>query len=277
MPRIKLKKDLPDIQEETGGFPKKKIKKVGIRNVIVPISVIKKDNTINQTTANISIYTNLSSKVKGSNMSRYRIVLEEYLLDKKLNLRDFLREVLQATKSRLGATDAYIKIKFDYFLVKEAPASKIKSYMNYRCYIEGNLNNNIETFYLNVAIPYTSLCPCSKKISDYGAHNQRSVADVKVELIEGQMCWIEDIIEVVESIASAPIINGLKREDEAYQTEEMYENPQFVEDMVRNIATKLDENQLDKTIKDYVIVANHFESIHTHDATAIITAGRNLQ
>ena len=276
MPQVKQKKDLADIQEQTDGFPKREIKKVGIRGVQVPLSVIRKDGSINQSSANISVYTNLSEEVKGANMSRYRIVLEEYLIDKHLNLREYLRELLKATRERLGATDSYVKIKFDYFMINEAPASKLKSYMNYKCCIEGKQKDNSEEIYLTVQVPYTSLCPCSKEISDYGAHNQRSFADVKVKLIDGGICWIEDLIDVVQVNASAPIINGLKREDEAYQTEAMYENPRFVEDMVRLLAEALDTHYLDKTISDYSIVVNHEESIHLHNAVAVITAGRNL-
>jgi len=289
MPKVKDKKDLADIQEQTDGFPQKEIKKVGIRGVQVPLKVLRKDGTINQSSADVSVYTNLNDKVKGANMSRYRIVLEEYLIGKDLNLREYLRELLKATRERLGATDSYVKIKFDYFMVNTAPASKLKSYMNYKCCIEGKhkefcgtYNNvdgehSIEEIYLTVQVPYTSLCPCSKEISDYGAHNQRSFADVKVKLVDGEICWIEDIIETIESIASAPIINGLKREDEAYQTEQMYENPRFVEDMVRLIAEKLDNDYLDKTISDYSVVVNHEESIHLHNAVAVITAERDLQ
>jgi len=303
MPNIKLKKDLADIQEETEGFPKREIKKVGIRGVQVPLKVLRRDGTINQSSADVSIYTNLTSKVKGANMSRYRIVVEEYLIGKDLNIREYIRELLKATREKLGAESSYVKIKFDYFMVKEAPASKIKSHMNYKCCIEGKHDKvwvadtnqmpsatgrpNIdyqfgkykttEDIYLTIQVPYTSLCPCSKEISDYGAHNQRSFADVKMKLVNDKVMWIEDVIDLVESVASAPIINGLKRTDEAYQTEHMYENPRFVEDMVRLIAEQLDSKYLDKEISDYTVVVNHEESIHLHNACAIITAGRILK
>ncbi len=276
MPRIKQKHEIADVQQLEDGFPKKEINKVGIRNVQVPIQILKKDNNSNYTSAEVSIYTNLTAKVKGANMSRYRILIEEHLINKKLNLREYVRELLIATQKSLDATDAYIKIKFDYFLIKEAPVSKVKSHINYKCCIESKSKNNKNNIYLTVEVPYTSLCPCSKKISDYGAHNQRSYAKVKVEIKENEMCWIEDIIDVVENTASSPIINALKRVDEAYQTERMYENPMFVEDMVRVIAEKLDKKFLDKTIIDYVVVVNHQESIHLHDACAILSAGRNL-
>jgi GTP cyclohydrolase I len=291
MPEIKNKNDLADIQQCTEGFPKRKIKKVGIRGMQVPLKVARKDGSINQSSAEVSIYTNLSEETKGANMSRYRIVAEEYLIGRDLNLREYIRELLKATRERLGATDSYVKIKFDYFLINEAPASKLKSYMNYKCIIEGKQKHNtnshmfecednipiIEELYLTVQVPYTSLCPCSKEISNYGAHNQRSFADVKVKLVDSNVCWIEDIIKVVESTASAPIINGLKREDEAYQTELMYENPMFVEDMVRAISQRLDSEFLDKSISDYVIIAEHQESIHLHNCLAIITANRKLE
>ena len=290
MPKIKKTEDLADIQQKTEGFPKREIKKVGIRGVQVPLKVIRKNKTINHCSGEISVYTNLNDKVKGANMSRYRIVVEEYLINKDLNLREYIRELLKATRERLDATDSYVKIKFDYFLINKAPASKLKSYMNYKCCIEGkqkigvpNISTRsiqtprvLEEIILTVQVPYTSCCPCSKEISDYGAHNQRSFAEVKVELINNEILWIEDIVDIVESCASAPIINTLKRNDEAFQTELMYENPRFVEDMSRLIGEKLDKH-LDVQISDYVVVIEHQESIHTYDAISVLTAGRELQ
>lgn len=277
MPLARRIEDLPDIQESLEGFPKKAIKKVGIRKVRLPIGVERKDSTKNPSTAEISIYTDLNDKVKGANMSRYRIVLEELAANKNLLMHEFVRELMKATKERLGATKSYVKIRFDYFLIKEAPVSKTPSHMNYECTIEGLHDNDQEDrLYLTVQVPYTSLCPCSKKIARYGAHNQRSFADVKVKLLNGTICWIEDLIDLVESTASAPIRNVLKRTDESWQTELMYEQPMFVEDMIRGIAVKLDD-LLDKTIADYSAVVNHEESIHLHNAVAVITAGRELQ
>lgn len=280
MPTLKRREDLPDIQESLEGFPQKAIKKVGIRKVRLPIGVQRKDGSINQTTAEISIYSDLNDKVKGANMSRYRIVLEELAANKDLLMHEFVRTLMKETASRLGTVNSYVKIKFDYFLVKEAPVSKTPSHMNYECTIEGTSDmfqssHRNGRLYLTVQVPYTSLCPCSKKIAKYGAHNQRSFADVKVELIEGKTCWIEEIVELVESVASSPIRNALKREDESWQTELMYEQPMFVEDMIRAIAVKLDE-KIDDNISDYSAVVNHEESIHLHNAVAVITAGREL-
>jgi GTP cyclohydrolase I len=143
--------------------------------------------------------------------------------------------------------------------------------------MEGKLIDGVVKLYLTVSVLYASLCPCSKEISDYGAHNQRSVADVTVELDESKgVMWIEELIDIVERCSSAPIINALKRVDEAYQTELMYENPRFVEDMVRLIGQELDK-EMDKRIVDYSVVVNHYESIHSSTACAVICAGKELR
>lgn len=282
MAKIVSNDQIPDVQNSLQGFPKREIKKVGIRNVQLPLSIIRKNNTINTSTAYISIYTCLSDEFKGANMSRYRLLLEEKLAGKEIFLQDYLHEILKETSDRLEQKDAYVKISFDYFLIQEAPATKIKSHMNHKCIYEGKLfggefNDDNVKKYLTVETYYTSLCPCSRDISDYGAHNQRSRAEIKLELTSGQHVWIEDVVDLVNRHASAPIINGLKRADEKYQTELMYENPVFVEDVVRLVAEDIDNNWLDKIINDYAIVVNHEESIHLHDATAILTAGRELQ
>lgn len=281
MPIAKNKEDLPDIQESLEGFPKKAIKKVGTRNVELPMSVKRQDGSVNHSSAVISLYCDLNDKTKGVNMSRFRILLEELILDKQLMLDAFIRQLMSETVTRLGSINSYAKVKFDYFLVKEAPVSKTKSHLIIKCEIEGEMIQNLNEYsdlklFLTVKVPYSSLCPCSKEISNYGAHNQPSEAEIKVELIEGQMCWIEELVDLVESVASAPIRNVLKREDEAWQTELMYEQPRFVEDMIRLISVELDK-KLDKNVADYSVIVNHFESIHQNWATAIITAGRNLE
>jgi GTP cyclohydrolase I len=140
--------------------------------------------------------------------------------------------------------------------------------------------NGVKRYFLSANVLYASLCPCSKEISDYGAHNQQSYADVTVELADNingsNTFWFEELIEAVESNASAPMVNALKRVDEAYQTELMYENPVFVEDMVRKVAQTL-EQDLDKRIKDYLVVVNHYESIHQSVAVSVINPGRELK
>ena len=277
MPRIKTNSDIPDIQNTTDGFPNKYIPKVGTRDATVPIKIIRKDGTVNQSSGKLSMYTDLTPETKGTNMSRYRILIEEALSQEKYYIHDVIRYMLRECKERLKSNNAYTKIKFDYFLRRQAPVSKTESWMDYRGSMEGRLVDGKERLYLTVSVMYASLCPCSKEISDYGAHNQRSVADVTVELDESKgIMWIEDIVDIVERCASAPIINALKRVDEAYQTELMYENPVFVEDMVRKVAVLLDA-ELDNRIVDYNVVVNHYESIHTAVAVAVINAGRELK
>ena len=280
MPRIKTNSDIPDIQNTLDGFPKKYIPKVGSRNIVVPMEIVRKDGTTNPTKAIISMYTDLTPEVKGTNMSRYRILVEEVLANKTHRIDEVMNILLDECKTRLKSQNAYIKIKFDYFLKKEAPVSKVVSHMDYQGSLEGRLVNGEKKFYLHGNVLYASLCPCSKEISDYGAHNQQSYADVTVELANvgtsGEVYWLEELIQAVEKSSSAPIVNALKRVDEAYQTELMYENPVFVEDMVRKVAVELDKD-LDSRIKDYLVIVNHYESIHSSIAVSVINAGRNLK
>lgn len=276
MPEAKTAAELPDVQNDVNTFAPKRINKVGINKVLLPCKVEKKDGTFNDCIADISVYSDLNKYTKGVNMSRFRIILEEVFVSKSINLRSAIRDALKQVKERLEARDAYLKVNFDYFLTRYAPVTKIPSLQNYRCTLEGRLIDGVERYYMTVKVPYTSLCPCSKKISKYNAHNQRSTGIVTVELINGEVCWIEDIIDLVEATGAAPIINILKRPDEKWQTEQMFENPVFVEDMARKMAVLLDE-LLDKKIKDYVFIAEHHESIHMHDAISVISAGREMK
>lgn len=280
MPRIKTNDMIPDIQNTLDGFPKKYIPKVGSRNIRVPLQIARRDGTWNPTTGVISVYTDLTPVVKGTNMSRYRIMIEDLVANKTHRPDELLDFLLDECKERLGSRDAYIKIKFEFFVIKEAPVSKIKSHMSYEGSLEGRLIDGKKRFYMHANVLYASLCPCSKEISDYGAHNQQSYADVTVELADiadgGNRYWFEELVEAVERSSSAPMVNALKRVDEAYQTELMYENPVFVEDMVRKVAVELDKD-LDTRILDYVVVVNHYESIHQSVAVSIINAGRELK
>jgi GTP cyclohydrolase I len=280
MPRKKTNDEIPDIQNTIDGFPKKYIPKVGSRNIVVPMEIVRKDGTINPTKAIISMYTDLTPEVKGTNMSRYRILVEEVLANKTHRIDEVMDLLLDKCQTRLKSQNAYIKIKFDYFTIKEAPVSKVKSHMDYKGSFEGRLVNGEKKFYLHANVLYASLCPCSKEISDYGAHNQQSYADVTVELTDiknrDNLYWFEDLVKAVEDSCSAPIVNALKRVDEAYQTELMYENPVFVEDMVRKVGEVLDKD-IDKRIKDYLVVVNHYESIHSSTAVSVINAGRDLR
>jgi len=280
---------LPDIQNLNSPHIDKEIPRVGIKGFKLPITVMMKEkgkqlNTI----AKLSSYSNLSSKLKGTNMSRYSIVLTDSFLDKQVSILN-MPDILDNLAEKIGSTNSYIQINFDYLITKKAPNSKTPSFFNVPCIIEGQRvftsdgekeGLNYE-FYLTTFVNYTSLCPCSKEISKYGAHNQRSTAIIKVELKnprekDYKLFYIEDAVDVVEKHASAPIRNTLKRVDEKHQTELMYERPRFVEDMSRLIAIELEDNYLDKTIYDFSVVIEHYESIHQLDAVAMINAGRKL-
>lgn len=282
MPTPKTNADIPDIQNTVDGFPKLYIPKVGSRNIVVPMEMVRRDGSINPTKAVISMYTDLTPEVKGTNMSRYRILVEEAIANKTHRIDELMSVLLDECKNRLKSDNAYIKIKFDYFMMKNAPVSGIKSHMDYKGSFEGRLINGEKRYYLHANVLYASLCPCSKEISDYGAHNQQSYADVTVELNKenigsGQKFWFEELVEAVEKSCSAPIVNALKRVDEAYQTELMYENPVFVEDMVRKVAEILQVELDSSRIKDYLVIVNHYESIHSSVAVAVTNAGKDLK
>ena len=280
MPRIKTNDDIPDIQCMTEGFPKKYIPKVGSHNIRIPLEIIRKDGSINPTKGLISVYTDLNAETKGANMSRFRIMIEEEVANKTHNVVELIDTLLDDCKERCKSNNAYIKVKFDYFLMRTAPASKIKSHMDYEGWFEGRLENGVKRFFMHARVLYCSLCCCSKEISDYGAHNQQSYGDVTVELTDiknkENYFWFEDLVDAIEASASAPMINALKRIDEAYMTELAYENAKFIEDISRQIAERLDL-ELDKKIKDYVIVLEHLESIHSSSVIAVLHANRELK
>lgn len=263
-------KQLPDIQASQSKI-EKHIKKVGVRNITVPIFIRGKSGRKINTVAEVSIYTSLTSQARGSHMSRYVEILND-VIQKEVSL-DILTNLLNRLKLTLGSKDSYVKISFTYFKKKKAPITKKVGYVPYQVTFEGTYNKKKQIF-LTVTVPYTSCCPCSKEISQYGAHNQRSEAQIKVET--RRFIKLEDIIDLVEEIASCELYSVLKREDEKCVTERAYEKPMFVEDVGRNIAARLD-TWLDHTINDYYVVVNHYESIHCHDAVCVVTANRKLQ
>ena len=174
-------------------------------------------------------------------------------------------EMLFEVSSRLGAATGYIEMKFPYFIEKKAPVSGVKSLLDYEVVFIGEIKKKKQSFLMKVVVPVTSLCPCSKKISERGAHNQRS--HVTVSARTNDFVWIEEIIDLVEKQASAELYGLLKRPDEKFVTERAYDNPKFVEDMVRDVAAVLN---LDERITRYVVESENFESIHNHSAYALI-------
>jgi len=252
---------LKDVQEEKDDrrIP---VDKVGVKNICYPIVVLDKKNKEQHTIASINMYVNLPHHFKGTHMSRFIEILNKH--HGRIALKN-MGKILNEMKALLKAQSAHMEVEFPYFIEKEAPVSKEKGLMEYRCRFMGSSNELENDFLLEVRIPVNSLCPCSKEISRYGAHNQRSLVTVQIRF--KHLVWIEDLVALVESSASSPVYSLLKREDEKFITESAYDNPAFVEDIVRNIAEKL---QRDENISWFSIEAENFESIHNHSAYAFI-------
>ena len=241
------------------------IDKVGIKDIKHPVKVSDRTTGEQHTIANFNMYVNLPHQFKGTHMSRFVEILNQH--EREITVKSF-REMLGEMTQRLDAESGYIEMSFPYFVNKEAPISKVRSLMDYQVSFIGEINGDKPEMTVKVIVPVTSLCPCSKKISDYGAHNQRSHVTLTVRV--DSFVWIEDLIDLVEEEASCEIFGLLKRPDEKYVTERAYDNPKFVEDMVRDIAARLNE---DKRIKAYTVESENFESIHNHSAYALITKG----
>jgi len=239
------------------------INKVGIKNIRYPISLLDKQNKKQHTVADINMYVSLPKEFKGTHMSRFVEIINKYKREVELSK---LGEILLYIKNKLNANDAHLEMVFPYFIEKCAPVSQAKGQMDYQCMVNGNLNESNDLDYiLGVKVPITTLCPCSKEISNYGAHNQRSEVTVKVRM--DRFVWLEELIELVESSGSCEIFSILKREDEKYVTEQAYNNPVFVEDVVRDITEKLSR---DPRILWFSVESENFESIHNHNAYAFI-------
>jgi GTP cyclohydrolase I len=238
------------------------INKVGIKDIRHPIRVRDRSGGEQHTIASFNMYVNLPHNFKGTHMSRFVEILNQY--EREISVRSF-KHILSEMVERLEAEAGHIEMSFPYFVNKAAPVSGVESLMDYDVTFLGEVKDGKQITTLKVQVPVTSLCPCSKKISDYGAHNQRSHVTLTVRT--NTFVWIEDLIDVVEKTASCELYGLLKRPDEKYVTERAYNNPMFVEDMVRDIAGKLND---DERIDGYIVESENFESIHNHSAYALI-------
>ncbi|MBN2332060.1 MAG: GTP cyclohydrolase I FolE2 [Deltaproteobacteria bacterium] len=238
------------------------INKVGVKGIQYPIQVLDKTVGIQHTIGDFNMYVSLPHHFKGTHMSRFVEVLNKY--HNKIGINIF-PTILKEIKDHLEAESAHLEISFPYFIDKEAPVSRAKSKMIYQCTFSGNMTHDQLDFRVLVKVPVTSLCPCSKAISEYGAHNQRSMVSVNFSF--KQFVWIEDMIKLIEETASCDIYPLLKRPDEKYVTERAYTHPMFVEDLVREIATLL---LLDQNITWFTVEAENMESIHNHSAYAYV-------
>ena len=237
------------------------IDRVGVKGIRYPITVLDKNMGEQQTVAEINMYVNLPRYYKGTHMSRFVEILNEH--SRRISLQT-LTHILQDMKNRLDAESSHMEICFPYFINKAAPVSGIQGLMEYRCTMKGSLRERSDLVSI-IHVPISTLCPCSKEISDYGAHNQRG--EVRLQVRFRKFIWIEDLIKLVEESASSDVYSVLKREDEKYVTERAFDNPMFVEDIVRDIALKLDR---DSNITWFAVEAENFESIHNHNAYAYI-------
>ncbi|MBF0626561.1 MAG: GTP cyclohydrolase I FolE2, partial [Magnetococcales bacterium] len=256
---------LSDVQSQQDGR-RLAIDKVGVKNIRYPIVVRDRSEGHQHTIASINMYVDLPHQFKGTHMSRFLEVLAEY--DRAISVAS-LPDLLGKIRQRLSARKAHIDLEFPYFVRKTAPVSGASALMDYRVRFSGVLNGTDYRLIQGVDVPVTSLCPCSKEISARGAHNQRS--RVTVTMRTTAFVWMEEVIEMVERNASCELYPILKRPDEKYVTEKAYDNPRFVEDMVRGMAADLDE---DPRVCWYTVASENFESIHNHSAYAFIEGGR---
>ena len=238
------------------------INKVGIKDIRHPVRVRDRSTGEQHTIACFNMYVNLPHNFKGTHMSRFVEILNQH--EREISVESF-KDMLREMAERLEAESGHIEMRFPYFVNKTAPVSGVESLMDYDVTFIGEVHNGVDDMAIKVVIPVTSLCPCSKKISDYGAHNQRSHVTVNARIKD--FIWIEEIIEMVEQEASCELYGLLKRPDEKQVTERAYDNPKFVEDMVRDVAARL--NSEDR-ISAYIVESENFESIHNHSAYALI-------
>jgi GTP cyclohydrolase IB len=258
MSKNKIMEDVQSSQD-TRQIP---INKVGIKDIRHPVRVADRTGEEQHTIANFNMYVNLPHNFKGTHMSRFVEILNNH--EREITVKSFKEMMVEMTE-RLEADSGHVEMNFPYFVNKTAPVSNVQSLMDYDVTFIGDFVGGDNKFTLKVLVPVTSLCPCSKKISDYGAHNQRSHVTVTATLKD--FMWIEEIIDLVEQEASCELYGLLKRPDEKAITERAYDNPKFVEDMVRDVAARLNAEE---RISSYVVESENFESIHNHSAYALI-------
>ena len=255
---------LPDTQN-TKDIRNIVINQVGIKDILHPIKFVNRDSESHPTIANFTMTVRLPENVKGTHMSRFIEILNDgecsFGIDTFMNL-------VQTVADKLDSSDAQIIVDFPFFRNKKAPSSGVESLLDYKVILTGSIVNGEPELTLKVVVPVTSLCPCSKSISKYGAHNQRSHITIEAKAAKGETIYLEDLIDLAEEKASSELYAILKRDDEKVVTERAYENPAFVEDIVRDIAVELNAN---KKVNFYCLESENFESIHNHSAYALIT------
>lgn len=262
-----MKSFLKDIQNQsdTRGVD---IQQVGVKDVEIPLLILRKNAAEQTVSAKARMSVSLPKDYKGTHMSRFIEVLNDWGQKQLLgeDIEGCLRDVLE----KLDAKSAQLKFDFKYFIDKKAPVSNNTCPMGFDCCFEGVVEDGKYFFILGVKVPVTTLCPCSKEISEFGAHNQRALIKVKISYPASKIIWIEDLIELIEKCGSSPVYPVLKREDEKYVTELAYKNPKFVEDVLRDVVLHLRDNE---DINWFKVECEAFESIHNHSAWAFQQEG----
>ena len=239
------------------------LKKVGIKDLEYPVTVLDKERGTQATTAKIDLFVNLPHDYKGTHMSRFIEIFHKH--HENLGMNKFL-EMLEEMRVNLDAEKAFGTMKFPFFMLKNAPVTASPGIMKYECTYEGSVEADKKEFFVSVSVPVTTVCPCSKAISERGAHNQRGIVNVKLQ--NSGMFWIEDVIKAVEDSASCGLYSALKRPDEKWVTERAYDNPRFVEDVVREVYLALKNFKSEKPFSYFSVECTNFESIHNHNAYA---------
>ena len=254
---------MPDVQASADSR-RIAIDRVGVKNITYPITLkCPATGGEQHTVAHVNMYVGLPHYQKGTHMSRFLEVLNKHHMELKSNE---IMQVCHDVKERLEAEESHLELRFPYFIHKNAPVTGAPGMLDIEVTFQAS-SNAVDDFVMGIKVPATSLCPCSKEISEYGAHNQRCEMAVEVRFAEGQFMWIEELFELVEQAASSPVFAVLKRPDEKWVTERAYDHPKFVEDIVRDLAISLNgENR----IVWYRVHSENFESIHNHNAYASI-------
>ena len=255
---------LPDTQN-TKDIRNIVINQVGIKDILHPINFINRDNESFPSVANFTMTVRLPENVKGTHMSRFIEILNAN--ECSFGIESFM-DLVQIVAQKLNSNSAHIVVNFPFFRKKSAPSSGVQSLLDYQATLSGSIVDGKSNLSVKVEVPVTSLCPCSKSISKYGAHNQRSHITIEAIAAAGSIIYLEDLIDLAEQKASSELYAILKRDDEKVVTERAYDNPAFVEDIVRDIAVELNSNE---KINFYSLESENFESIHNHSAYAMIT------
>jgi len=245
------------------------IDKVGIKDIRHPVRVSDRSGGEQHTVACFNMYVFLPHNFKGTHMSRFVEILNNH--EHEITVESF-KEMLSEMAERLESEAGHIEMAFPFFINKKAPISGVESLMDYQVTLIGEIRKGTPEMLVKVVVPVTSLCPCSKEISEFGAHNQRSHVTVTARAVD--FIWIEELIELVEQEASCELYGLLKRTDEKHVTERAYNNPKFVEDLVRDVAARLNS---DDRIQAYTVEAENFESIHNHSAYALIERDKSAE